>query len=48
MKVYWRPYESRRSSKHKLHQKTKQKIKYGKNDFHMADGILIPCNVARS
>jgi len=43
--VYRRRYESRRSSKPKLHSKPK-KIKYGEKRFSMADGILTPCNVA--
>ena len=46
--VYRRRYESRRSSKSKLHLKIK-KIKYGeKTIFNKADGIRKPCNVARS
>jgi len=43
--VYQRRYESRRSSKPKLHQKQK-KIIMTKTIFNMADGILTPCNVA--
>jgi len=40
--VYRRRYEIRRSSKPKLHFKTI----WRKTIFNMADGILIPCNVA--
>jgi len=43
--VYRRRYESRRSSKPKLHFKN-NKI-WRKTIFNMADGILTPCNVAR-
>jgi len=46
--VYRRRYESRRSSKPKLHFfKQKNKI-WRKTIFNMVDGILTPCNVARS
>jgi len=43
--VYRRRYESRRSSKPKLHQNQKNKI-WRRTIFNMADGILTPCNVA--
>ena len=42
-----RRYESRRSSKPKLHWIQKNKI-WRKKIFNMADGILAPCNVAWS
>jgi len=46
--VYLRRYESRRSSKPKLHlKKTKNKI-WRITIFNMADGMLTPCNVAQS
>jgi len=38
--VYRIRYESRRSSKLKLHLKNKNKIKYGEKLFLMVDGIL--------
>ena len=42
--VYRRRYESRRSSKPKLHFKKNYKI-WRKTIFNMADGIITPCNV---
>ena len=44
--VHHRLYESRHSSKPKLHKKSK-KI-WRKTIFNMADGIITPGNVARS
>ena len=44
--VYRRWYESRHSSKPKLHYKQRNKI-WRRTIFNMADGILTPCNVAR-
>ena len=44
--VYRRRYESRRSSKHKLHWKQK-KIKWRKTIFNIADGIITSCSVSR-
>ena len=49
--MYRRRYESRRSSKLKLHKiHLKQKINkiWQKTIFDMSDGILTPCNVPRS
>jgi len=47
--VYRRRYESRRSSKPKTALKTKKNNKiWRKTIFNMPDGILTPCNVARS
>jgi len=47
--VYRRRYVSRRSSKPELYLKIKQKQKiWRKTIFNMADGIITPCNVARS
>jgi len=45
-RVYRRRYESRRSSNLKLY--LKKNKKWRKTLFNMADGILTPCNVARS
>ena len=44
--VYWRRYESRRSSKPKLHLKQKINKIWRKTIFNITDRILTPCNVA--
>ena len=44
--VYRRRYESRRSSKPKLHLKIRKNEIWWKTIFNMADGIITPCNVA--
>ena len=43
--VYRRRYESRRSSKPKLHKKQKKNKVWRKTIFNMADGIITSCNV---
>ena len=46
--MYRRRYESCRSSKLKLHLKTKKNKLWRKTIFNMADGIITPWNVTRS